>query len=101
MSANTTSWIQNLFTSRDNNNDAATNVGQQGRIWYDPITNAFYVSDGVTPGGIIIGGGGGGIGKTQIDGGAADSIYLDADQVNGGSAASVYTPSQVISGGFA
>ena len=51
-------FIQNLFTSRDNNADSATNVGQQGRLWWDPVTNRFYVSDGVTPGGIPVGGGG-------------------------------------------
>lgn len=49
------SFIQNLFTSRDNNTDLATYVGQLGRIWFDPVTNAFYVSDGITPGGILIG----------------------------------------------
>ena len=52
-------FIQNLFTSRDNNADSATNVGQQGRLWWDPVTNRFYVSDGVTPGGIPVGGGSG------------------------------------------
>ena len=51
-------FIQNLFTSRDNNADSATNVGQQGRLWWDPVTNRFYVSDGVTPGGIPVGSGG-------------------------------------------
>ena len=52
------SFIQNLFTSRDNNSDSATYVGQQDRLWWDPVTNRFYVSDGVTPGGIAVGGGG-------------------------------------------
>lgn len=100
--SNTTPWIQNLFSSRDNNSNASTNIGQPGRIWYDPVTNAFYVSDGVTPGGILIAGGGGGGGMCpQIDGGSAESIYLSQDQINGGAAASVYTPSQVINGGTA
>ena len=58
------SFIQKLFTSR-NNTDAATYIGQDGRIWWDPVTNAFYYSDGVTPGGILIGGGGGGGGTGQ------------------------------------
>ena len=101
MSGNTIPFIQKLFTSRDNNADAASYVGELDRIWWDPITNAFYYSDGSTPGGILISGGGGIGGKTQLDGGAADSIYLDVDQINGGSAASVYTPSQIINGGFA
>jgi hypothetical protein len=51
-------FIQNLFSSRDNNADSANNVGQQGRLWWDPITNRFYASDGVTPGGIPVGGSG-------------------------------------------
>ena len=52
------SFIQNLFTSRDNNANAETYVGQQGRIWWDPTTNSFYYSDGSTPGGIPVGSGG-------------------------------------------
>jgi hypothetical protein len=49
------SFIQNLFTSRDNNANGASYVGQQDRIWWDPDTNAFYYSDGNTAGGIPIG----------------------------------------------
>jgi len=102
MAGNVQNWIQKFFTSRDNNTEAASFVGEEGRLWYDPNTNAIYVSDGQTAGGILVSGGGGGIGgKTQLDGGAADSIYLIQDIVDGGSAASVYTPSQVINGGFA
>jgi hypothetical protein len=52
------SYIQNLFTSRDNSANAETNVGQTGRIWWDPVTNSFYYSDGSTPGGIAVGAGG-------------------------------------------
>jgi hypothetical protein len=54
------SFIQNLFTSRDNNAQGNTYVGQQDRIWWNPDTNAFYYSDGNTAGGIPIGGGGAG-----------------------------------------
>lgn len=50
------SFIQNLFTSRDNNANSATYVGQQDRLWWDPVTNRFYYSDGVTPGGFPVGG---------------------------------------------
>jgi hypothetical protein len=46
--------IQNLFTSRDNKLDGNTNVGQLGRLWYNPDTNSLYASDGVTPGGIPV-----------------------------------------------
>jgi hypothetical protein len=46
--------IQDFFTSRDNNTDGSTYVGQLGRLWYDPDTNSIYASDGVTPGGAPI-----------------------------------------------
>ena len=52
------SFIQNLFTSRDNNANAETYVGQQDRLWWDPETNSLYYSDGTTPGGIPVGAGG-------------------------------------------
>jgi len=48
------SFIQNFFTSRDNNANAATYVGQQDRLWWNPDTNAIYVSNGNTAGGIPI-----------------------------------------------
>ena len=48
------SWIQNFFTSRDNNTAGNTYVGQEGRLWYNPDTNALYVSDGNTVGGIPV-----------------------------------------------
>jgi hypothetical protein len=65
------SSIQNFFTSRDNNANASTYVGQLDRLWYDPVTNKIYVSDGSTPGGIPVAGGGSGNGtpggaNTQI-----------------------------------
>lgn len=56
------SFIQNLFTSRDNNANGANYVGQQSRIWWNPDTNAFYYSDGNTSGGILITGGSSGNG---------------------------------------
>ena len=56
------SFIQNLFTSRDNNANAETFVGQQDRIWWNPVTNAFYYSDGSTLGGVLITGGSSGNG---------------------------------------
>jgi hypothetical protein len=54
------SFIQNLYTSRDNNANAATYVGQEGRLWYNPTDNTIYVSDGNTAGGIPVTVGGGG-----------------------------------------
>ena len=45
------SSVQNFYTSRDNNTDPATYVGQLDRLWYNPTTNSIFVSNGVTPGG--------------------------------------------------
>lgn len=60
------SFIQNLFTSRDNNANSATYVGQQDRLWWDPVTNQFYYSDGSTPGGFPVGVGNVGGGNITI-----------------------------------
>jgi hypothetical protein len=45
------SFIQNFYTSRDNNANAATYVGQQDRLWYNPTTNAIYVNTANVAGG--------------------------------------------------
>ena len=45
------SFIQNFYTSRDNNTDGNTYVGQQDRLWWNPDTNAIYVNTANTVGG--------------------------------------------------
>jgi hypothetical protein len=72
------SFIQNLFTSRDNNAQGNTYVGQQDRIWWDPDTNAFYYSDGNTAGGIPIGTASG----SGIPIGPINSVQLNAGSGN-------------------
>jgi len=69
------SSIQNFFTSRDNNTTANVYVGQLDRLWYDPVTNAIYVSDGSTPGGIAVGFTGSGNG---VPGGPVNSVQYNA-----------------------
>jgi hypothetical protein len=69
------SFIQNLFTSRDNNANGANYVGQNSRIWWNPTTNAFYYSDGNTAGGILITGGTSGNG---LPGGTANTVQYNA-----------------------
>lgn len=80
-------YIQNFMTSRDNSAVAANFVGQEGRLWYDPVTNAIYVSDGTTPGGILVSGGGGNTVIEIIDGGSAASVYTIPQIIGGGGAA--------------
>jgi hypothetical protein len=75
------SFIQNLYTSRDNNANAATYVGQLDRIWWDPDRNALYYSDGNTAGGIAIGSGAVGNG---VPGGPVNSVQYNAGSGNFG-----------------
>ena len=77
------SYIQQFFTSRDNNANAETFVGQEGRLWWDPVTNQIYSSDGSTPGGIPLSGGGGGNGSP---GGANSQIQFNSNGTFGGTA---------------
>lgn len=46
--------LQNFYTSRDNNANADSYVGQLDRLWYNPTLNSIYVSDGSTPGGLPV-----------------------------------------------
>ena len=52
-------FTQDLFTSRRNQDDGNIRIGETDRIWYDSNRNGFYISDGATPGGILVGTGGG------------------------------------------
>ena len=71
-----------LWTSKSGGN-AATTVGRAGEMWYDSSDGILRLSNGVIPGGIIVGGG------------SVDAIlYLD-----GGGATSVYTGTTAIDGG--
>lgn len=76
------SYIQQFFTSRDNNANAETFVGQEGRLWWDPTTNQIYSSDGETPGGIPLAGGGGG----GSPGGSNSQVQFNNSGTFGGSA---------------
>jgi hypothetical protein len=74
-------YIQNLFTSRDNNAQGNTYVGQTGRLWWDPDRNGIYYSDGSTPGGILVGGAGG----NGTPGGSNTQIQFNNNNTFGGS----------------
>lgn len=76
-------FTQDFFTSRRNYEDGSTRIGQKDRLWYESVSNTIRISDGVTPGGII------------VSGGSIDAIlYLD-----GGGAYSEYTGTTAIDGG--
>jgi hypothetical protein len=61
-------FTQDFLTSRRNFPDGNTRIGETGRLWYDSITNTIRISDGVTPGGIIVSGGGSGPGASGYSG---------------------------------
>ena len=46
--------VQDFFTSRNNLADGTTQVGKDGRLWYDPVTNTIRVYNG-NPGGLVVG----------------------------------------------
>lgn len=81
-------YIQKLFTSRDNftqgnvqeaEANAASYVGQEGRIWWNPVSNAFYYSNGNTPGGIMIGSGSNAISNISVaDQGSVLTFNVDS-----------------------
>ena len=75
VNTNDSVYIQKLFTSRDNftqgniqeaQANAAAYVGQEGRIWWNPVSNAFYYSNGNTPGGVLIGSGSNSIANISV-----------------------------------
>ena len=72
------SYIQNIFSSRDNNADGNTYVGQTGRLWWNPDYNAFFYSDGNTAGGVAVGTAVG----TGVPTGPVNSIQLNAGSGN-------------------
>lgn len=56
-----TTFTQDFFTSRRNQSDGDSRIGELDRLWYDPKTNTIRISDGSTPGGIVVGGAAGGV----------------------------------------
>jgi hypothetical protein len=85
-------FTQDFRTQRRNTTDGTTRIGDPDRLWYDSETRTIRLSDGITPGGIII------AGADFLGGGSGSSTIGNID---GGNATSVYTYSQVISGGSA
>jgi len=50
-------YLQKIWSSRVNGANANVFVGEAGRLFYDQNTPLIRLSDGVTPGGIIVAGG--------------------------------------------
>lgn len=87
--------IQKFVTSEKNNIDVSTFIGEKDRLFFDVDTRTFRLSDGVTPGGLVVpssGGGGGGltgindfstgpvIELTDVNVSVENSLTLETDQ---------------------
>jgi hypothetical protein len=97
-------FIQEFFTSRNNKANNTTYVGQRDRLWYDSATNTIRISDGSTPGGLVVSGGG----SSSTYGNANVAAYLPGDPtilavnaaiVTANVGMKSYVDSQVISAG--
>lgn len=75
--------VGKIKASRVNNLAADTYVGPPGQMWYDVDTGLLRLGDGVTPGGIIVGGGGG----NGTPSGPNQSIQFNNGGIFGGNAA--------------
>ena len=56
--------IQKFVTTEKHNIDVSNFIGDKDRLFFDVATRTFRLSDGVTPGGLVVpntGGGGGGL----------------------------------------
>ena len=58
--------VYRVYTEKLGGSDAATFVGNQGELFWDPTTTTLKISDGSTAGGVGIGGGGS-YGDTEVE----------------------------------
>ena len=73
--------IQKFVTSEKNNITINDFIGEKDRVFFDVTTRTFRLSDGVTPGGIVLntgGGGGGGYNDFSVD------LHLNRATANSG-----------------
>jgi hypothetical protein len=84
-------FTQDFRTQRRNYDDGTTRLDRQvGRLWFSSSDNTIRVSDGTTPGGIVIAGGGGGPGGSIIAGDNVSLLANDALYVSQGANISVF-----------
>ena len=76
--------IQKIKSGRIITVDATTYVGERGTIFYDESTGLLRLSDGVTPGGLLVTAGGGSAPAGNVDGGGPATVYGGTTKVDGG-----------------
>jgi len=83
-------FTQDFRTQRRNYDDGLTRIGEIGRLWYESETRTIRISDGVTPGGILVAGGGS-AGGALAPGDNISLLTNDANYVSEGANLSVFT----------
>lgn len=83
-------FTQDFRTQRRNYDDGLTRIGEIGRLWYESETKTIRISDGVTPGGIVVAGGGSGAGGGLAPGDNVSLLTNDALYVSEGDNLSVF-----------
>ena len=87
-------YTQDFFTSRRNFGDGQTRIGESNRLWYDPNTNTIRISNGITPGGIIVSGGN----FTFTDDTITNTVSTVNTTFNSGNSFQINVPSHLGSG---
>lgn len=86
-------FTQDFLTSRRNNDDGSTRIGEHDRLWYSSSDNTIRIGDNVTPGGIIVCGGGTGDGNYVLP--TASTTVKGGVKIDG---TSITITNEVISG---
>ena len=77
--------IQKIKSGRVTGVDVATYIGNHGQIFYNEAVGELRLSNGVTPGGIVVSSSGsGGASNITLDGGLANSVYGGLEIIDGG-----------------
>lgn len=84
-------FTQDFLTGRRNTDDGTSRIGQLDRLWYSSTDNTIRIGDGVTPGGILVGGGGGVISFPPQANHAGEFLQTDGTNVKWASVPLTYT----------
>jgi hypothetical protein len=88
-------FTQDLFSSRRSIADGNTRVGTTGKLWYDSITNSIRISDGHSPGGVLVNGSGGAYTLPTATPTVIGGVQLGANIVATGASIDVLRPTRV------
>jgi len=88
-------FTQDFFSIRRNFADGNTRVGTAGKLWYDSITNSIRISDGHSPGGVLVNGSGGSYTLPTATPSVVGGVQLGANIIATGASIDVLQPTRV------